>query len=775
MPKNLAEPLHPVIAAFTRQAAELTEILRSQPAPREPLVETMLQMQIAVGKGDRDGGRHAYRLAEEVDGQKYDRDLYLLFLRVWFDVAYLCGRAEDALTILRRAQSLLADETPAEIPAALLLREGLLQGLKGDKAAREESQKRVLAMLDPDSPRRWPVVGSRALLLCQQGRGRDVRDELAWLEARTREESRPAIVPILRFIDCVEAGRAREADAHLERVSRGEDMLKYRMSCYLPLWRVAVDLMLGRWSPGGGALPDETPPMGREIILAWAGSTFHLLAGRVREALSEARRTLRLDPDQGLHLGFQSYAMIRAELAAGNGEAARRLIGRRRSTGYLSYLDDFFFARVELLAGNAERAAAHFAAARSACRRYDAEARLDFELRMAAELSPGDLVRLASRAERLGGNPAPAARTVAARPRPRGVEAIVGPSPAIERLRSQIARLAALDVPVLVSGETGTGKELVSRALHEGGPRNSGPFVAVNCGAIGDSLLESELFGHERGAFTGAERSRRGLFEEAGDGTVLLDEIGEISPRLQVALLRVLETGEIRPVGSSRPRKISCRVLAATNADLGELVAAGKFREDLLYRLRRMLIEIPPLRERREDIEPLAELFLAEGRAEGQCATMSTGLVADLRGRRWPGNVRQLRNFIEQMRLMNSEKLFYDLRDIESVDAPAGLQSGARTPSAGDGPGPRRAADEVLARGRSGMRRLERLRELFRQHRKLTRREVAELIGICPATATRDLKGLLAEGFIEKVKPTPSPRSHYFRLSAPGPAGPETA
>jgi transcriptional regulator with PAS, ATPase and Fis domain len=196
---------------------------------------------------------------------------------------------------------------------------------------------------------------------------------------------------------------------------------------------------------------------------------------------------------------------------------------------------------------------------------------------------------------------------------------------------------------VLIVGETGTGKELVARALHEESERAAEPFLAVNCGAISESLLESELFGHESGAFTGARRAHRGLFEAAGRGTLLLDEIGDTSPRLQVALLRVLETGEVRPVGSSTSRKVRCRVLAATNADLTGMVGEGRFRKDLYFRLDRIAIRIPPLRERGEDILSLADHFLSEDRHDGHRPTMSEALKAALLAHQWSGNVRELR------------------------------------------------------------------------------------------------------------------------------------
>ncbi|MGD8956228.1 MAG: sigma-54 dependent transcriptional regulator [Chromatiaceae bacterium] len=214
-----------------------------------------------------------------------------------------------------------------------------------------------------------------------------------------------------------------------------------------------------------------------------------------------------------------------------------------------------------------------------------------------------------------------------------------------------VRRVAPYDVSVMISGESGTGKELCARALHYNSLRHAGPFVAENCGAMPDELLESELFGHKRGAFTGASEDRVGLFELADGGTVFLDEIGEISPAFQVKLLRVLQEGEIRPIGSNQRRNIDIRVVAATNRDLEQEVRAGRFREDLYYRLATFTIDLPPLRERKEDIAILAQGLLED--LQNQLGKKVSGIsreaLACLEAYHWPGNVRELQNELKRM------------------------------------------------------------------------------------------------------------------------------
>jgi DNA-binding NtrC family response regulator len=257
-------------------------------------------------------------------------------------------------------------------------------------------------------------------------------------------------------------------------------------------------------------------------------------------------------------------------------------------------------------------------------------------------------------------------------------EGLLGRSAPMLEVYKQIARAADSSVPVLIQGESGTGKELVARAIHSHGRRSSRPFVAVNCGAIAETLLDSELFGHARGAFTGAIADRRGLFEQAADGTVFLDEIGETSPALQVKLLRVLEESEVRPVGASRVLSVSARIIAATNVDLEREVAAGRFRQDLYYRLGVIVIIVPPLRERRADISLLAGRFLEAASARaGRRVEIAPESLDALTGYAWPGNVRELENTIERLVVFSRANM------IEVQDLPAAIRS--RGPSLEEG------------------------------------------------------------------------------------------
>lgn len=234
---------------------------------------------------------------------------------------------------------------------------------------------------------------------------------------------------------------------------------------------------------------------------------------------------------------------------------------------------------------------------------------------------------------------------------------IIGRSPVMQGLYDVMAKVVETDVPVLITGESGTGKELVATALHVNGPRKDKPFVVQNCSAFNENLLESELFGHVKGAFTGANRDKEGLFEVADGGTFFLDELGEMSPALQVKLLRVLQDGTFMPVGGVKQKRVDVRVVAATNRNLEEMVQAGTFREDLYYRLNVVNLRLPPLRERQGDVPLLVEFFLSK-MAEGQGRVrkqISPEAMSALEAFAWPGNIRQLENELQRSHVMSGK------------------------------------------------------------------------------------------------------------------------
>jgi len=309
----------------------------------------------------------------------------------------------------------------------------------------------------------------------------------------------------------------------------------------------------------------------------------------------------------------------------------------------------------------------------------------------------------------------------------RGPSEMVGESEAIRRVRAAIERVAPSDATVLVTGESGTGKELVARAIHARSARAAAPLVRLNCAAIPESLFESELFGHRRGAFTGATEDRAGRFAEASGGTLVLDEIGTLRPGLQAKLLRVLETGEVQVIGEARSRIVDVRVIAVTNEELAARVEEGAFRADLYYRLAIFPIEVPPLRERKEDIAPLSRHFLARA---GRETELDAAGIATLRAYDWPGNVRELRNILERATILAGP----DRIDADLLARVLGT-AGARSRAAAVAPDP----DDLRIRTRTEA--LE--RELIAQALARSsgrKREAAELLGIDPRNLAYHLR-----------------------------------
>ena len=295
----------------------------------------------------------------------------------------------------------------------------------------------------------------------------------------------------------------------------------------------------------------------------------------------------------------------------------------------------------------------------------------------------------------------------------------------MRRVLDLASRVAPSEATVLITGESGTGKERLARFLHARSRRAAGPFLAVNCGALPETLLESELFGHVRGAFTGAAAGRKGLFEAASGGTLFLDEIGETTPAVQVRLLRALQERTVRPVGASRDVAVDVRVVAATNRDLDALVADGRFRADLYYRLRVVPLHVPPLRERREDILPLARTFIARTCAANRCGPCAlTAEVLDvLQAYTWPGNVRELENAIERAVVLAEGK-----PQIDVADLPAEVRGLSGTAVRPDGP--------VLPLAEVERRHILATLERFGGNRRRT----AEALGIAPNTLWRRLR-----------------------------------
>lgn len=763
--------LDPVIEAYIGRDWELSQIINARPGRRSPILEALcLLREFIIGHHSASG---AIAAARRIDVKGYDNDLCILFLGNWAHASYLQSsfmpeKLTEAWALLNRARALLSGKTPSELGAYLDLVESFLVGATGNHEVQEKILRAAFKKLKADSPRRKFIVLELASFLASSGRLAEIESELN-KAAVYSDNFKKSWITAVRFINYIESGDTTRASALLPELSRA--LPETQPLRNIQKYSILMDIISSRPSgPGPGGDASVTAQIDSPD---WAMVINCLLYNRIHQALRWARICEKKNQTYIAGQEFISFNLLRAELAEGNTEAARRITEMRMEHGNRHYLDEFFMARICLLENDQDSANDYFASALKSIEKYNAQGRLDFELKISTEMPRDVVFNIARTAEKVLSGPAARQARVSAHPVAQqrhtvdstGTDRIISSTPVMEQIKDSIRQFSGVDVPILITGETGTGKELVAKALHETGPRAQKPFMAINCGAISESLLESELFGHEKGAFSGAASAHKGLFEEAKDGTIFLDEIGEITPRLQIVLLRVLETNEIRPVGSSQSRKISCRIIASTNADLQALEKENRFRKDLIYRLRRLEIHLPPLRERADDILMLATHFLNTGRPQDVYATMSAGLAQKLVAYGWPGNVRELRNNIERMRLMNSDKLYYDAIDIDLTGDEPNLAA-ATTPvhPLAVSPDPQPVAGSGFKAGKSRVRRMENIRNLFREHDILTRNEIVRTLEVSPNTVTKDLQALCEEDFIEKEQPTASPRSAYFKL-----------
>lgn len=694
------------------------------------------------------------RLVERPDA---DIELRLLLL---FNAALLAvgvRRHDEARRLFRLSRQIGVSSASPDLRAALMMAEaGLLESMADYSGA---AQLCGAALGEPIvSPSFfWArLKGRRAGYATLAHTLATAASDLEDLASHRQWQSAMSVpIPALRARWCCEAGKPEEGLGYIDEVEgdscgmgRGEFV------------RLSVELLIRAERPDEAAIVLEqaaTEPgtLSTPVDLGLR-ATLALFANDLPAARHHGRAAI-VGVDRGLPVDFEMAlrTLSEVELASGHAAKASRIL-HRLDPDMTSMPLQMHWTRLAMLEGDAAKAGEHFQRVHAMGPAYLAQA-----LRTASEVPAYRVAQLIGSLEPVSGMASgqgdPAAD--AAGPQDVGVT-LVGRSSCMQQVRRQIGDYAPLAAPVLISGETGTGKEVVARLLHEQGPRAKRAFVPVNCGALSDTLIESELFGHARGAFTGADQDHDGLFIAAGDGTILLDEIHAMSARMQATLLRVLENGEVRPVGASQVRQTTARVVAATNESLEQLIETGQFRRDLYYRLARLQITLEPLRRRADDLAPLTAHWLRDVHGNYDVVA-SDGLIAAMREDLWPGNVRQLYNQIDRMllaageaRILTAEMFWATNREGGSADpmlssrlAPPALPV---TPASATGPR-RNARDRRL-----------RLRQLIDQRDRLTRADVVALLGCSPNTATRDLQALAEEGYIRRVQTSAHLRTSYF-------------
>ncbi len=575
------------------------------------------------------------------------------------------------------------------------------------------------------------------------------------------------LVNDLLFIDSVARGDIEESRENIKKV-KVYSPRNQRFMMYMYIQR-------GVYDPRNWDFVDlYNKP---ENVPIWAQIDIALLKRDAKLALDLSKEMMSLATN--LIIANIPLFIIKSELANQNVHAAEWLLKKDSGLDRDSSEFHFFSCCLELLKKNREKAAKHFIQAFNICKYYGKTGFLKHQVDMSPQLTAEEIAFLYTKAAMVTEEYKEEDASIS--PSTTSTDKIIGVSTATEEVKASIKNYANLSAPVLIIGETGSGKELVASELHHQSSRSSKPYITINCSAIPDTLLQSELFGHVAGAYTSADKSRKGIFESAGHGTVFLDEFGDISPLLQVSLLRVMETMEVRAIGSNENKKIHCRFIIATNANLEELVANNKFRKDLYYRIKQLEIRILPLRDRKEDILFLAHYFLNKDRVNA-IATMSKKLEEKLLAHAWDGNVRELKHEVERARLLNSDKLRYEYDDMitdkknvkESLEIEKPKPVKSADTIAEKNPDEKKDTDifqkdleavlQMQNARKSSETRLSRIMNIFQNVEKVYRQEIAKTLGVTPRTISTDFKQLLDEGVIIKVEPTSSLRSHYFTL-----------
>ncbi|PCJ60886.1 MAG: hypothetical protein COA79_07445 [Planctomycetota bacterium] len=703
------------------------------------------------------------KLAQQVveKNERIEINLYALFLIVWSIMAAKGQNLDESKMILNKLDEINEKELLPEIIATILATKGYHYGVSGNKTLRITYLQNALKISNVNEAHKIKLITGAKGALQTQGRLKDL-EKLITKKNKVKENSEiNSEEDFANLSNAIQLCQISYAKKLFEKIKSNPNKLKLLQSPDNQFDVEEIYLNFMDQPAKNNFLQNTLDDQSLEYYDKWMTTTGYLYLGKQKEGLKWARRYTQEHPIGMGNRNLQSFTLIRAEISNKNCEAAKGLLLNKIKKGYPHFLDVFFYARIALLEDKNILALDLIKKLQNSCTHYEAFERLAFELELSCELSTKDTTLFLTPIEKKSKKKSNTLETIDDNDSNTEKGVIIGISNAIQLIKTKISKFSKDKGIILLNGETGVGKEVIARSIHENSPRKTKPYIPINCGSISESLLQSELFGHVAGAFTGAHKYQPGVFEAAKDGTVFLDEIGEITPQVQIALLRVLENKCIRPIGSTETKKINCKILAATNKDLESLTSNGQFREDLYYRLNQLNIHIPPLRERVDDIIPLSNYFLSQNRTDGQSPSMSNELQDLIKKYEWPGNVRQLKNEMEKMRLLNSEKMHYEAEDFTIKEITQNLNPQFKHTNIAP---PNSQINELIQNGKTALRRKEKILDLFKTAGTLTRGEIIKALQIAPGTATSYLKSLEKEGYIKKIKPSASTRTHYFEF-----------
>lgn len=695
----------------------------------------------------------------KLDYSIYDIEDQLIFLELLFWLySSVIGRQNNASSIISILKSIVSNDLALEFQIVPNTLEGILKSNEGDQNYLTKAYENGLEMLKDKSPRYKKILWDYLIHLCNINAFEKIEKFLPLLKLEFDKTTIPRRYDYVVLLNEIAKGQWQNIETTIRKINEDNNLKTfYQQSLDAKLKLSQIFLTF-----------DESI-LNKNEVYDWSLLSYiYLIRKNPKEALKYARKYAEKNINFKTFSSFDSYCLIRSELANENANAAEFFLESKHKIGNASMMDDFFKFRIHRLKGNESLALEYFNSFLHCVEKFDLHERYDTELLLSPEISLKDLRYFMKNASLEKSAMDTGSRNKSYPPPPIKMEHdedlevmsfIIGKHPTITEVKLLIKKLASVELSVLITGETGTGKDLVAKALWQSGPYKNKKFIPINCGAISDHLLQSELFGHKKGAFTGAVQDHKGVFEEAQGGVVFLDEIGEISAKMQVSLLRILETGEYRAIGGTETKNLKCKIIFATNRNLKDLVDQGLFRQDLQFRLERLIINLPPLRERPLDIPLLVDHFLNRQNPNLPPIAFETQALEHLSNLPWEGNIRELRNEMERMRLFHSDKRIIGLSDLSEkykVIKKAPTKKAVETKPKVIAP-----AEKAL-NFKSKFRKLDELKELFENYQKLSRTETAKLLKVSLNTAANYLTSLEKERFVKRVTPTNSVKTHYY-------------
>jgi transcriptional regulator with PAS, ATPase and Fis domain len=689
----------------------------------------------------------AIELVKEIEYKNYEVEEQLVFLQLLAHAYAFNNRIENANSILSIIKRLITPQLAPEWQIIPLDVESAICYFKSNFKKQLENLELGMQILENKSGRFKVVFRAYLIFLISTHNNDLFEKKLAVFKTLGNDDFWQQNINFMLMLKSVEDANFSIIDSLLQKVKKCKSFL------FMGGALSYCENMFQIFIHNNNNDLNETKEYHWELI-----SLYNLNNKKYSEALHWAHKAAEINLDYKSKPTLSSYGLIRAELANGNINAAVHSLNKRKEIENNSIFDDFFWFRIYNIKKDYDMAQYYFNIFCKNIKKENLDHRFDLELKLSPEISFSTIRQYSENKNNLNQpQKAPIFQKEKLNSQ-NSLEFIVGNSPPILQVKELIRKFAVVDTSVLIYGETGTGKELIAKALWQTGPYQNKPFIPINCGAISEHLLQSELFGHKKGAFTGAFSDHQGIFEAAGDGIVFMDEIGEINSNMQINLLRILEAKEFRPVGSNTTKQLKCKIVAATNKKLETLVKEGSFRKDLQYRLERLIIEIPPLRDRPTDIPALVEYFLNDQNPNLPKISFENQSLAYICSLKWEGNIRELRNEMDRIRLFYSDKQTLTIAELSdkykpTITLPEKIVISNVT------------TETPTLNMKSKFRKLEELRALFQKCSQLSRTDVACSLHISTNTAASYLMFLESSKFIIKIQDSKSVKTFYYKLN----------